>query len=109
MTDIWRSFGIKSALWKQNSSLAFLNATVKQVRNEHNLMAEFEDEVSGYLLNNKIKTILENVLTTTDAKDSVVLCGLLWNELIDQNIIPEEERAILNAWISCFNKSGLGN
>lgn len=103
MTDIWRSLVVQSALWKQGSSVAFLNATVKQQRNEHNLMEDFKDEVPGYLLNDEIRNVLQNVLTKSDATDPLVLCELLWNRLMDEGIIPDEERRILNAWISHFN------
>ena len=62
MTDIWRSF-VALAVRKVNPfSISFMNATVDQYRNEHDLMRDFEDEICGYLENKNIKATLLNSL-----------------------------------------------
>lgn len=61
MTGIWRSFVAQRCLWAMGSALTFHQAEVIQQRNVHNLLKDFEDEVPGYLRNESICEILENV------------------------------------------------
>ena len=58
MTDIWRSFIAQRCLWQNQGGIVFHNATVVQARNEHSLIKDFEDEVPGYLNNNRIIRLL---------------------------------------------------
>ena len=61
MTGIWRSFVAQRCLWAMGSALTFHQAEVIQQRNVHNLLKDFEDEVPGYLRNESICEIRENV------------------------------------------------
>jgi hypothetical protein len=100
MTDIWRSFIAQRIAWECNWQLTFHDATVLQERNEHNLLADFQQEVPGYLLNNKIK----NVLDETSLRSGVDHIGhnLLecYKALIKENIISRDELNLLNAWLT---------
>src|SRR6185436_15069807 len=60
MTDIWRSFVAQRIAWSCNWSILFHNATVRQERNEHSLIRDFEDEIPGYLNNARICKMLED-------------------------------------------------
>src|SRR5205807_7157091 len=48
MTDIWRSFVAQRIAWTCGWSILFHQSTVRQDRNDHNLMTDFKDEISGY-------------------------------------------------------------
>ena len=67
MTDIWRSFVAQRCIWEIGGAVVFHSSTVRQDRNEHSLLRDFEDEVPGYLLNNRIRLALEAL--SLDDKD----------------------------------------
>ncbi|MGD1699535.1 STELLO glycosyltransferase family protein [Dapis sp. BLCC M229] len=60
MTYIWRSFVAQRICWENGWRVLFYSPTVYQERNFYNLMRDFEDEVSGYLNNDKIAKSLSD-------------------------------------------------
>src|ERR1700691_4694073 len=48
MTDIWRSFVAQRIAWTCGWPVLFHQSTMRQERNDHNLMNDFRDEISGY-------------------------------------------------------------
>ena len=98
MTDIWRSFIAQRIAWSCGWSILFHNSTVIQERNKHNLMKDFEDEISGYknnlkLMNHLIKLKLKPGIKSI--KYNMILC---YRELIRINLIDKKELKLLNAW-----------
>lgn len=100
MTDIWRSFIAQRIMWECNWGLMFHDATVWQERNEHSLIKDFEQEVPGYINNNKIKTILES-LNLKHGKDQI--CDnmqVCYEALVKNRIISnDKELDLLSAWL----------
>jgi hypothetical protein len=100
MTDIWRSFVAQRVMWECNWKLLFHDATVWQERNEHSLIRDFEQEVPGYLKNNKIKQLLDNLQLKggiDQIGDNMFRC---YEELIKNNIITDrKELDLLSAWL----------
>lgn len=71
-----------------------------QIRNEHNLMNDFKDEIEMYFHN-------ENILNFIDENnnDIITIKDLLKNiykNLLKNNIIIEKEIEVLNKWLSYF-------
>lgn len=102
MTDIWRSFIAQRCLWAMGSNLLFTEALVYQERNEHNLMKDFKDEVSGYLENNRIVSILSGLSlkpgTAVDGvRDNLIAC---YAALVEADIFPAKELPLVKAWAS---------
>ncbi len=99
MTDIWRSFVAQAALWHRGLHVSFHAPTVEQVRNVHDLMKDFTDEVVGYLENRKIGRTLEDALDATpaDAPLDIVALGL-WESLVNVGVVPEKEMPIIQQW-----------
>jgi hypothetical protein len=98
MTDIWRSFIAQRVAWTCGWSVLFHSSTVVQERNEHNLMNDFKDEISGYennlsIMNNLIKLKLKPGIK--NIKYNMVLC---YKKLIKMNLIDKKELKLLNAW-----------
>jgi hypothetical protein len=98
MTDIWRSFIAQRIAWSCGWSILFHSSTVIQERNKHNLMKDFEDEISGYknnlkLMNNLIKLKLKPGIK--NIKYNMISC---YRELIRINLIDKKELKLLNAW-----------
>lgn len=100
MTDIWRSLIAQRICWENNWCVLFYSPTVYQERNIHNLMKDFEDEVPGYLNNNKIAHILSNIKLQSgevNIPDNLRKC---YEVLISSEIFPLEEINLLEAWLS---------
>jgi hypothetical protein len=55
MTDIQR------IAWENGWHILFHGATVRQERNDHDLMRDFADEIPGYLHNYRIRKTLEDL------------------------------------------------
>jgi hypothetical protein len=107
MTDIWRSFVAQKCLWAMGSGVLFHCSTVYQERNEHSLLRDFSDEISGYLKNAEICRILSAV-TLDPGLDTAVVCANLkrcYSALIEGGIFPEIEMELLDRW--CTDLSGL--
>ncbi len=100
MTDIWRSFIAQRCLWAFGSNVAFHNAEVFQERNVHDLMRDFEDEVSGYLQNDKIATLLNQL--DLDKNPEAVGTNLLacYECLVANGIFPSQELPLVRSWLA---------
>jgi hypothetical protein len=61
VTDIWRSFVAQRIAHANGWHILFDAPTVRQERNEHSLMKDFEDEIPGYLNNDRIRILLEDL------------------------------------------------
>jgi len=73
---------------------------VWQERNEHNLMRDFADEVSGYLNNRKIGERLDALKLapgTDRLGENLILC---YEELVRMELIPEKEMPLVQAWVA---------
>jgi hypothetical protein len=100
MTDIWRSFVAQRCLWEMESAVCFTEATVYQERNDHDLHKDFEDEVPGYLKNNRIRRLLENVSLKAGGSFETVSENMLicYEALVRGEILPKEELLLVAAW-----------
>ncbi len=108
MTDIWRSLVAQRSLWLTGKPIAFHTATVRQERNAHDLLRDFEDEVPGYVNNRRIAEILSQTGTGEQGSgtgDIMEIVQRLWRSLIDEGIIPENERPLLDAWYARLSKT----
>lgn len=99
MTDIWRSFIAQICLYKLGKHLAFKEATMYQVRNEHSLIRDFKEEISGYLQNVKIMEILESINLSTDPTHTGQNLYLCYEKLVEAGIIPPEELPLVQLWL----------
>jgi Protein of unknown function, DUF288. len=100
MTDIWRSFVAQRVAWACDWNVSFHYPTVYQERNEHNLLGDFADEVSGYLNNAKIAAALDALDLAQGAdhlEENMKLCYL---ELIRMGLVHSDEITLLDAWFA---------
>jgi hypothetical protein len=96
MTDIWRSFVAQRCLWELGEGLVFTSASVWQERNEHNLFKDFTQEVDGYLLNDRIRQTLDDiVLNSKDLSSNLRTC---YETLVRSELLPKEELQIVYKW-----------
>jgi len=100
VTDIWRSFVAQRIAWENGWSILFHQATVWQERNEHDLMADFEDEIPGYLHNRRIGEALAALPVpsgTGRIGDALLMC---YEELIRLGVVGREEFDLVESWVS---------
>jgi hypothetical protein len=99
-TDIWRSFVAQRCLWALGGAVTFHGPEVVQRRNVHNLLKDFEDEVPGYLSNDRIIRLLEDQHCESGAEavgGNLVRC---YEKLVRQSILPREELPLVKAWLA---------
>jgi hypothetical protein len=102
MTDIWRSFVAQRIGWANGWSVLFREATVVQDRNDHSLMRDFEDEISGYLGNAKIAEILSSLDLKPGVENIPDAMRACYRALVDADFVGGEEIALLDAWLEDF-------
>lgn len=104
MTDIWKSFIAQRCLWEMGHKLVFHSAEVNQERNIHNLMKDFEAEIPGYSLNEKLTLILEGSRLLSGKENALRNLVVCYEDLAANNIIPKDELSLVNAWASDLEK-----
>ena len=99
MCDIWRSFVALRICHANDWSVLFHGPTVRQERNEHNLIKDFADEVPGYLNNTRVCNALEQL--DIKAGKSCIFENVLkcYKSLVDINVVGKDEIPLLKTWI----------
>lgn len=108
MTDIWRSFVAQRIAWANGWTILFREATVVQDRNDHSLMKDFEDEISGYLGNRKIGAALDALELAAGVAaipDNMRLC---YRALVDGEFVGADELPLLDAFLADLDGSVAG-
>lgn len=97
VTDILRSYVAQPIMWAAGYRLGFLSPTVHQVRNTHDLKADFASELPLYM---DVERILELVRdpVRTEASISDNLYNV-YRRLAVEAIVEEAELDILSAWL----------
>lgn len=103
MCDIWRSFIAQRCLWAMDQGVTFHSpAEFIQERNPHNLMSDFEDEIPGYLYNERIAEILGDMELKKGKEnvcDNLLHC---YKQLCVSEIINIAELDSVRAWIKDY-------
>ena len=97
MTDIWRSFIAQRCLWELNLGLVFHAPEGEQDRNEHNLMKDFEDEIPGYLGNQKITELLLSLKLSKEPGENCNNLYHCYEELSENSFFPKSELELVSA------------
>jgi STELLO glycosyltransferases len=106
MTDIWRSFVAQRILWECDGSISFHAPTVFQVRNEHDLLRDFEEEIPGYLNNARMAQALMELNLRPGAeniRDNMISC---YEMLVSIGLVKVEELPLLQMWFQDLHDIG---
>jgi len=98
-TDIWRSLIALKILYNDSKKILFFGTSMAQIRNQHNLMRDFSEEIPMYIENDKIFHLLDklNLRKGEDYySENLIKCYKL---LISNDIIKSKELFFLNNWI----------
>jgi hypothetical protein len=104
MTDIWRSLVAQRCLWALGGVVTFHGAEVVQRRNEHNLLTDFEDEVPGYLANERIVHLLEELPLDAGTEAAGANLFRCYQKLVQHGIFPRQELPLVKAWLGDLKK-----
>jgi hypothetical protein len=99
MTDIWRSFIAQRIAWLNDWAILFHEPTMRQERNVHNLLRDFNDEIPGYLNNSEICKALESLPLESGVEkigDNLKVC---YEKLVSMSLIGRKELQLLDAWL----------
>jgi hypothetical protein len=83
----------------------YSSPNVYQIRNEHNLMNDFKDEIEMYFHNEKILNFIDDNDNDNDNDNENEIKFLLkkiYKNLLINNVIIDKEIKVLNKWISYF-------
>lgn len=100
MTDIWRSFVAQRIAWANGWAILFFSPTVSQVRNDHDLMIDFADEVPGYLNNSRIAAALQHIPLVEGADAIPVNLRLCYERMVELGVVKADELTLLDAWLT---------
>ena len=100
MTDIWRSFVAQRCLWEMKSRLSFAGPSMRQDRNEHDLLRDFEQEIPGYLHNDRIRQLLDGLVLEPGRSRAAVAGNLTacYAAMVKAGFLPEAELSLVAAW-----------
>lgn len=99
MTDIWRSFVAQRCLWELGHELEFHRADVWQERNLHNLLEDFDKEREGYMRNEEIRRLLQELPLREGPehlRDNLRAC---YRALVEASVVGLQELALVDAWL----------
>ncbi|MDQ3804077.1 MAG: STELLO glycosyltransferase family protein [Acidobacteriota bacterium] len=99
MTDIWRGFVAQRIAWENNWGVLFHEPTVRQERNEHNLMRDFRDEVPGYLHNAAICEALGKLRLRPGVEGLGENLRTCYGKLVGMSLVDRKELGLLDAWL----------
>lgn len=100
LTDIWRSFIAQRICHGNGWHVLFHSATVRQERNGHDLLRDFDDEVAGYLGNARLWELL---LAVGVEPGPAALAGNLrriYERLVVEGFFEGAELTLLDAWLA---------
>jgi len=103
-TDIWRGFIALRILKNYNWNLSFLNSTVIQNRNVHDLLDDFNLEIPVYK-NAKILNDTINNVKLSNKKDHMLINFFrCYKQLVDKKILEKKELELVYKWTNDISK-----
>jgi hypothetical protein len=99
MTDIWRSFIAQRCLWAMGQGLVFHGPEMFQDRNPHDLLRDFEQEVPGYLGNERFREVLEGLQLAPGKGEVPGNLHRCYDALIGAALIPAREMDLVESWL----------
>lgn len=99
MTDIWRSYICQRILQNLDYDLVVIGPRLLQVRNAHDLMKDFSEEIEGYLGYERFQDVLANVMIGGKFESIGDDLKLLYHALIEHGFFKVEEMKYLSSWL----------
>lgn len=97
MCDIWRGYWVQRLLWDVNGSLGFTKPTVDQIRNAHNYLDDYMDELQIYDQTSKFIDFLSSWNSTSTRLETRIID--LMTEMAKNKFIGEEDVDLAKRWV----------
>jgi len=94
--DIWRSYWAQRILWDIGGEVVFLPPSVKQIRNAHDYLLDFEDELDLYLKGEDLVRFLINWTSSADYLGERML--ELAKAMVKENFWKRKDAELKKAW-----------
>jgi hypothetical protein len=100
MTDLWRGLVAQRIAWENGWSVLFHGPTVRQDRNYHNLMEDFQQEIPAYLHMRHASEVLSSLSLTAGVSSIPGNMRACYGRLIEPGIFPAAELGLLDEWLA---------
>jgi hypothetical protein len=104
MTDIWRSLIAQRIAWVNDWKVLFHAPNMRQQRNEHNLLHDLNNEIPGYLHNDRICSELESLPLQSGTEKIGPNLRLCYERLASMSLVEAKELQLLDAWLEDLNQ-----
>jgi hypothetical protein len=104
VADIWRSYITTFILQANSVGIVFTGPLVTQIRNSHDLLIDFKEEIDSYLQADNIWQCLSEIDPKAVNGEISVALFKVYEHLVVKEFIPQEEIRILKSWISDIKK-----
>ena len=98
--DILRGIITNIILKKTDNYMMYTSPNVIQNRNEHNLFEDLKSELEMYVHNENILDYIEH--NTNDVTDIKQLMNIIYQNLLDNQVITQNDIDILTIWLDYF-------
>lgn len=102
--DIWRGYWAQRLLWDIGAQLIFLEPSVFQDRNQHNLLHDFKDELELYCSTEVLIEFLHSWRSTDPLFENRI--KLITSGLINAGLLSQQELDFMSAWIEDLKTVG---
>jgi hypothetical protein len=106
VTDIWRGLVAQRVLWSCGWKVSFHSADVRQIRNPHDLLSDFELEVPVYLHSKKMAAALQELELEPGASAIARNLRRCYDALVEWKLVGPQEPELLDAWLTDLEVSG---
>ena len=102
LTDIWRSYYAQRLMWMAGGALGFVGPTVRQLRNPHSFLRDYEDERVMYEQSGALIRFLIAWKPTSDAVACGMFCVMrnLADDMARAQFWAADDVALIDAWIA---------
>ncbi|MGZ5348248.1 MAG: STELLO glycosyltransferase family protein, partial [Solirubrobacterales bacterium] len=99
MADTWRSFIAQVCLHARDGWMAFHGPTVRHARHAHSLLADFEQEIPGYLGNQAILRLLSGLELDARMEATGENMQRCYAALVGDGFVPKGELELVELWL----------
>jgi len=103
-TDIWRGFVALRIIKNYNWHLTFLESTVVQNRNAHDLLVDFNHEYPVYKDTLKFNEVLNNIKLSDKYEDMLINIYICYTALVKDRMLEKKELNLLSKWLFDIQK-----
>ncbi|KAG0043384.1 hypothetical protein BGZ83_011470 [Gryganskiella cystojenkinii] len=102
--DIWRGYWVQRLLWDVDGSLGFTKPTVDQIRNAHNYLADYMDELQIYSETSKFIEFLSSWTSPSTSLETRIMH--LMKGMAENKFIGEADVDLAQRWVKDLKSIG---